>query len=139
MKLTLLPPRDDDLIRLRCEGMLRQPDEEDPLLALLGPHCYRHKVLLSLERAPSFDTSGLSWLMHAQKRFQQAGGRLVLYAVPPLVTDTLAFMRLADLFDVAAGDKEAAELLRCEERKTAGRGGGEPPPLLGPRSHQFGG
>jgi hypothetical protein len=113
MKLTLLPLQNDDVLRVRCEGVLTLRGQEgpaDPLGALLGPHCASHKVLLNLERAQGIETSGISWLMRTNDRFSQARGTLVLYAVPPVVGDILDFLRLTPLLHVAPGEAAALEM-----------------------------
>src|SRR5262249_22086409 len=113
MNLKLLPPHDDDLIRLLCEGAASRRGEDgagDPLESLLGSQCYSHKVLLSLERCQSIDTSGLSWLMLSHKRFLGAGGKLVLHAVPPVVLSVLNLLRLTPLLNVAPGEAAASEM-----------------------------
>jgi anti-anti-sigma regulatory factor len=115
MKLTLLPLQNDDVIRVRCEGLvsLRGLDRDsEPLQTLLGPHCASHKVLLNLDRAQGIDTSGIVWLIRAGDRFRQAGGVLVLFSLPPTVSDVLAFLRLTPLFRIAPGEAAALEMAR---------------------------
>jgi anti-anti-sigma regulatory factor len=110
MKLTLLPLEKDDRIRVRCEGHLTSPHlvgGADPLETLLGSQVYGHSVLMDLEPARSIDTSGVCWLLHADKRSRKAGGRLVLYRVPPLVGDMLKVLRLSGQL-LLADDEEAA-------------------------------
>ena len=109
MKLTLLPLQADELLRVRCEGPLSRREADDPLHRLLGPQCYSHKVLLSLERCQTADTSGISWLLRSDKQFRKAGGKLVVYGVPPVVSDVLRFVRLESLLKLAASEPAAAE------------------------------
>jgi anti-anti-sigma factor len=109
MKLTLLPLQKDNVLRARCDGPVSRREMDDPLQALLGPHCYSHKVLLSLERAQSIDTSGISWLLQCQERFHESGGNLVLYGVPPVVIDVLNFLRLTPRLAIAPTEEAACE------------------------------
>lgn len=118
MKLTLLPVQKDNVIRVRAEGQVSHRETEDPLLALLGPNCFTHQVLLSLDRASGIDTSGLCWLVGSQKRFTQAGGRLVLIAVPPVVLDVLDFLRLTPMLDMAADEQEGCALASQSTKQT---------------------
>jgi anti-anti-sigma factor len=111
MKLTMLPLQKDNVIRIRSEGQISQRQVEDPLLALLGPNGFTHRVLLDFDRAPGISTSGLCWLVGSQKRFDQAGGKLVLTGVPPVVLDVLDFLRLTPLLHIAADEQEAFEML----------------------------
>lgn len=117
MQLTLLPLQNDDVIRVRCDGdvtLRGQPAGTDPLEALLGTRHFGQKVLLDLEKAQGIDTSGVSWLLRVQDRFRQSNGRLVLYALPPRVTQTLDFLRLTPLLTTAATEAEA---LACTEAR----------------------
>jgi hypothetical protein len=114
MQLTLLPLQNDDVIRVRCEGSVSLRDQgggpTDPLQALLGPHCYSHKVLLNLERTQTIDTSGIAWLVRNNQRFAQTRGSLVLFAIPPTVMDVLEFLRLPPLLRIAANEPAAREM-----------------------------
>jgi anti-anti-sigma factor len=127
MDLTLLPLQNDNVLRVRTEGAVSCRRQDDPLLALLGPHCYGHKVLLNLERSPSIDTSGVCWLMDSQKRFAQAGGKLVMCCVTPLVLDVLSFLRLTPLLSIAAHEDAASKMLADSDRDSiAAERPGEP-------------
>lgn len=121
MKLTLLPLRGDNVIRVRCEGNVTLRGQEgggDPLEALVGPRCFSQTVLFDLEKAQGIDTSGISWLMRTHDRFRQSGGRLVLLAMPPLVTQALDFLHLTAQLTTAAN--EAAALGPGREAAHAG-------------------
>src|SRR5262245_34503580 len=100
MKLTYKPLDNDDVVRVVCEGLLSTrgtPPTSDPLLELLGPHCYRHKVVLNLERTDGTDTSGLIWLMRVVGRFAQGGGRLVVYGFSPSFRHMVEVLGLSDM------------------------------------------
>ena len=119
MKLTLLPLKSDDLLRVRSESLVSRREPEDPLQTLLGPQCYTHKVLLSLERSQGIDTSGVCWLAGIHKLFVQSGGKLVLYGVPPVVFDVFNFLRLSPLLHIAASEQAACELALGPTREPA--------------------
>jgi anti-anti-sigma regulatory factor len=109
MNLSLMPLENDDLFRVRCTGpiTLRGSDPNaDPLAALLGPHCFSHKILVNLGGAESIDTSGVAWLTRLRGAFQEGGGMLVLSQVPPIVSGLLDFLRVTPLFCIAADDAE---------------------------------
>ena len=110
MKLTLLPLQNDALLRVRCEGPLTRRGQGDPLQELLGAQCYGHTLLLSLERSQAIDTSGVSWLMRSHQAFQDAGGKLVLYSVAPVIVDVLDFLRLTPLLIIAPSEQAACAL-----------------------------
>jgi hypothetical protein len=127
MKLTLLPLKNDDVVRIRCDGHLtRLTDPDlDPLKELLGPHCFSLKVLLNLERAQTIDTSGVSWLLRMVHKFTAAGGKFVALLVPPVIGQVLDFMRLRPLLPVAADEAAALEMLHAGA-------GATPRPFPGP-------
>jgi hypothetical protein len=104
MNLSLMPLENDDLFRVRCTGpiTLRGSDPQaDPLAALLGPHCFSHRILLHLGGAESIDTSGIAWLTRLRNSFQLAGGTVVPYQVPPIVTGMLDFLGVTRLLGIA--------------------------------------
>src|SRR5262245_43098959 len=106
MKLTLVS-LDSDLVRVQCEGNISQDTfkvGEDPLEGLLGANCYKHTVLLNLEKTHYIDSSGVSWLMSRHKNFLQAGGKLVLYSIPPMVSQVLHLLRMSLILDMAADE-----------------------------------
>ncbi len=113
LRLSLLPLEHDHVIRVRCDGVVTTrglPPHADPLQALLGPNCYGHRVVLSLERAQSADTSGITWLVDAGDRFRQSGGRLVLYALPPTVRQMFDILGLSGVVSSADAEAEALRL-----------------------------
>jgi anti-anti-sigma factor len=113
MRLTLLPLENDGVLRVRGEGMITlgpRPAAADPLLGVLGPQRFTHRVVIDLATAQGIDTSGISWLMREHDAFRDAGGRLVLSAVPPVVRQMLDVLRLADLLDLAPDEAEARRL-----------------------------
>src|SRR6516162_7175399 len=82
MKLTYRPLSNEEVLRVACEGHVSvrgTPPGSEPLLELLGPHCYRQKVILNLERSDGVDTSGLMWLVRVATKFASGGGRLAVY------------------------------------------------------------
>jgi stage II sporulation protein AA (anti-sigma F factor antagonist) len=112
MQLMLLSS-DDDMIRIQCEGTISQRDFEpdnDPIEALLGADCYCRNVLLNLDRTHYIDSSGVGWLMGRHKHFLKNGGRLVLYAIPPMVSQVLHLLRMSLILHMAT-DETAARAL----------------------------
>jgi anti-anti-sigma factor len=79
----------------------------DPLQSLLGPDVYTQPLLLSLERADFCDSLGVAWLLSCHRRFKDAGGKLVLHSVPPLVMSTLRLLHLDRVFHLAADEPAA--------------------------------
>jgi ABC-type transporter Mla MlaB component len=115
MNLSLLPLNSDIVFRIGLSGPVSLRGSvkgHDPLVSLLGPNCYAHKILLKLEGSQFIDTSGVVWLSRTHNAFVKAGGTLVLYAVPPTVSDLLDFLRITPLLNVAGDEAEAHDLLR---------------------------
>ena len=109
MKLTVVSD-DGDVARVQCEGEISQvrfQAEGNPLETLLGAGGYARKVLLNLDRTEWIDSSGISWLIVNHKRFQQAGGRLVLHSLPPRVSQVLQFCKMDRVFHIADDEADA--------------------------------
>jgi anti-anti-sigma factor len=108
IQLTLLSD-EGGVVRVRADGPIchaRTPTEADPLEGLLGPAGFGRRVLLDLGHADYIDSGGISWLIVNHKRCQGAGGRLVLYSLPPRVSEVLHFCRMESVFHLA--DDETA-------------------------------
>ncbi len=135
MKLNMLPFEADDLIRIQCEGPLSLaglPHGTDPLVQILGPLAFSRKVLLDLKLTEGTDTSGVAWLLRTTERFAQAGGRLILLSVPPMVEQIVLVLGLGTHFDAARTEAEGKKFVIREalppEPPAADR---EPPVVAG--------
>jgi anti-anti-sigma factor len=114
MKLSIVST-DNDLTRIQNEGDISQMDFRagtDLVETLLGPDCYMRKVLLNMERTPYIDSAGVGWLVMAHKNFKDAGGRLVIHTIPPLVNQMLKLLRMPDILHMALDDAAAEALAR---------------------------
>jgi ABC-type transporter Mla MlaB component len=114
MQLTLLS-LDSDSIRVQCEGSISQQSitpGSTPFETLLGMNCFRHKVLLNLEKTHYIDSSGISWLMTQHKQFLKGGGKLILYAVPPMVNQVLQLLRMSSILNIATDEAAARTLVQ---------------------------
>ena len=63
---------------------------------------YSRRILLNMEKTDYLDTSGVSWLISCREQCHQAGGVLVLYAVPLRVLYVLQLLRMEHLLHTAA-------------------------------------
>ena len=109
MHLTLLKS-EGDVSYVQCEGSISQDGFKpgiDPLEQLLGADCYGRKVLLNLERTHYIDSSGVGWLMGRNKQFRQAGGRLIIHSVPPIVSQVLQLLRMNTVLDLTTDEATA--------------------------------
>jgi anti-anti-sigma factor len=118
MKLTLIAT-EHDVTRIQNEGDITQMDFRagtDLMANLLGPDGYSRKVLLNLEKTPYIDSAGVGWMVMCHKHFKEAGGRLVIHSVPPMVNQILRLLRMPDILYMA-GDEAAAKALALGEKK----------------------
>jgi len=110
MQLTYLPVTQDSVLRVRGEGILTlrgRPAGSDPIRDLLGPLCFGHTVLMSLEKIVGAETSGVSWLYQTGERFAAGGGRFALYAVPPHVLSLFELLEMTLPFQICATEADA--------------------------------
>jgi len=103
MRLTLQPADDSGLVRIRVVGQISQSKfggTTDPLIELLGPDGLRCVIQLDLEQVEYVDSSGIGWLVGSHRRCNEAGGKLVLCRIPPIVEQGLKFCGLENLFNI---------------------------------------
>jgi anti-anti-sigma factor len=86
---------------------------EELLTELLGPDCYRRRVLLDLRDVSIIDSSGVGWLLGCHKRFRAAGGVMVLHSLSPLARQVLYTLKMYLVFHMAE-DSEAARTLALQ-------------------------
>jgi anti-anti-sigma factor len=114
MELTV-KARQDGILRMQVVGRVVY-DALDPkpgqLADLLGSEGYAQKVLVDLGGVDFIDSSGLSWLLVSHKRFREAGGRLVLHSLQPMVLDVVKVLRLDKVFALADNERAALDLVR---------------------------
>ena len=102
-----------ELLKLQVSGDITQLDfrlENDPLKDLLGPSGYTGKVLLDLGTARMIDSRGVSWLLYCHRRFNEAGGKLILHSIPPVIDGVLQLLKMPLILKMAH-DEMAAERL----------------------------
>ena len=104
-----LESSDGNLRNVACRGDLTLLDlqrDVDPLEQLLKPEGFTSKVLLNLDKTTYMDTAGVGWLIQ-HKKFQERGGCLILYSIPPLLDQIFQLLKLPAVLHVA-GDEAAA-------------------------------
>jgi anti-anti-sigma factor len=112
MKLTYKPLANDEVLRVVCEGLVSvrgKPAASEPLQELLGPRCYKQKVVLNLERADGMDTSGLTWLVRIAGLFAHGGGRFAVYGFSPTIRHTLEVLGMVGTIPLASSEPLAIE------------------------------
>ena len=114
MALTLLS-NDGQLLHLQATGKIMHSqicEEPDSLRTLTGPNGYARKVLVNLEQVRFIDSAGIGWLLSSHKRFEKAGGKLVLHSVPDSVQLTLKILRLDSVLNIAEDQDAAAAMAK---------------------------
>jgi anti-anti-sigma factor len=80
----------------------------DPL-ATYNPDIYKRRVLFDLSGVDYVDSSGVSWLLTCHKRFREAGGKLILHSITPLVMQVIRVLKLDQVFCIADSARAARE------------------------------
>ena len=96
MELRILETTDGS-IRVKAVGPITPDSTEhprDPLIGLLGPQIFERQVDLDLEEADFISSSGIGWLLHCHKRFEQQGEKLQLRSVSRQIDQVQRLMRL---------------------------------------------
>jgi anti-anti-sigma factor len=132
MKLTYKPLANEDILRVACEGQVSvrgRSSASDPFLDLLGPHAYRQRIILNLERADGVDTSGLMWLVKAAFRCGQEGGHLVVYGFTPTFKQMLEALGLTGSMAMASSEQLAIEAVNASSNGSKRGAAGEARPV----------
>ncbi len=106
---------DGDVLRLQFVGRVVDVDlawEHDPMGDVLDDRGYTRRVLLSLNESDHIDSSGLAKLLVWHKRFEEAGGKLVLHSIPIQVMETLNILRMELVLQLAPDESAALGLAR---------------------------
>lgn len=104
-----------DVVALTAHGDVRhEAPGPNPLETLLGPGVYARRVVLGMRRVRFIDSSGVGWLVVSHRRFQKAGGRLVLHSLPASVLQTLQFVRAHAFVTIATSEAEARAVAGSE-------------------------
>jgi anti-anti-sigma factor len=113
MNLSITSESNADVTCVELAGRISQRDLspfDEPLRDLLGENAYDRKVLLDMESVEALDSSGVSWLLTCHKRFQDAGGKLVIHNVSPIAKDVLKILNLHKVLHLANDQQEARQL-----------------------------
>jgi anti-anti-sigma factor len=102
---------DGRIAAINCTGHITRDWADDPLEKLLGPQCYSRMVMLNLKRARFIDSSGIGWLVVSHRRFETAGGKMVLHSAPTLVTQALHFVQSHAFLTIVSCEEDARGLL----------------------------
>jgi anti-anti-sigma factor len=111
---------DSEVVRLACEGNINPQNSSDGITmfdrVLGSAGGFTRKTLLSLEKVGFIGSSGIGMLLMSHKLFNQAGGRLVLHSLPPMVSNALQLMKMSLVLHIAK-DEQSARALALGEAK----------------------
>jgi anti-anti-sigma factor len=110
MEIKLLKS-EGDCVRLQTLGKVSRDGwktDQNPICDLCGEGIFGRRVLLNLQESQYLDSTGVEWLLHTHRRFQENGGMLVIHSVTPVMQQILKMMRMDALLNLAA-DEPAAQ------------------------------
>jgi len=112
MKLSLQSEQGNSVL-LNLEGRVSQRDVElsDPFVDTLGENAYSRQILVDMSEVASLDSSGVNWLLVAQKRMREHGGQLVLHSLSPISMNVLKVLNLHTLLKLADTESAALQLV----------------------------
>jgi anti-anti-sigma factor len=73
---------------------------QDPLTPQV-PDIYSRRVMFDLSGTDYIDSTGVSWLLTCHKRCREAGGKLVLHSINPMVKQVLQVLKLEKVLRLA--------------------------------------
>jgi anti-anti-sigma factor len=117
MKLTLLSA-DAGVTQVQCEGDVTQNDLwdcADPLERLLGASGFAGKVLVSMARANFIDSAGVGWFIVCHKHFREAGGKMVLHSIPPMIHNIFQLLQMHTVLHLAKDETAALALAQGDK------------------------
>lgn len=86
-------------------------DDQDPLIQLYGSDIYGQRVMVNLAKAQYIDSLGVDWLLKTHRRFQKAGGRLILHSPSEFCKQLLQMMRMDLVLEISPTETAAAHTL----------------------------
>jgi len=101
-------------VRMEIVGRLSRdaaPADYDPFIELYGNDVYSGKVLINLHKTTHIDSSGVGWLLSANKRFKENRGSLVLHSATPMTVQLLKLMRIDQVVLLADDERTARQKL----------------------------
>lgn len=87
------------------------PQSSDPFVQLGGQHVYNRSVLLDLSKCHYINSNGVAWLLIHHRRFEEAGGKLVLHSAPPVVMQIFNLMKMELVLSLCHDLTEAERLI----------------------------
>ena len=110
---------ENNVLCLDVSGRIRMTvpsDQADAFGGVLGEAAYAQKVILNLENVDYIDSGGVSWLVISHRRFNEAGGKLVIHSAPVVVAEVFKVMSLDRVLNLVDDEPAALALIEGEDR-----------------------
>ena len=114
MELTLLSS-EAGILQIQCQGdfSVDHPGNlHNPLDKFLGPSGYGGIVLISMAKTDYINSAGVGWLIECHKRFREAGGKLILHSIPPLIRNIFQLLQMHRVLNLAPDEAAALALAK---------------------------
>ena len=99
-------------VRMELSGAVsHEQGATDSFQQLGGPSIYSRKVMLDLSKCHYVNSGGVAWLLVHHRRFQEAGGKLVLHSASPVVRQIFNLMKMELVLSFCHDALEAERLL----------------------------
>ena len=105
---------DDDVLCLDVSGRIRMTvpsDQANAFGEVLPEGGYARNVILNLQNADYIDSGGVSWLVISHRRFNEAGGKLVIHSASVVVLEVFQVMRLDQVLNLVDDEPAALALI----------------------------
>ncbi len=106
---------DNGVVILTVAGRVTQDQlskTPDPLGDILGSDAFNKRVAIDLSETEFLDSSGVSWLLVSHKKYEENGGRMVLFGVPQIVMNVIKVLRMQLVFNLADNQGDALRILQ---------------------------
>lgn len=116
MNLAILS-EEADVVRVQVSGRIDQKEISpmtDPLGDVLGADAYSRIVLLDMSAVEMLDSSGVGWMLACNKKFREAGGRLVLHSLSLLARNVFKVLNMHLVLTMVADESDALRVIRGE-------------------------
>jgi anti-anti-sigma factor len=103
----------DGVCYLTLAGKISQTavdGQADELSRLLGMAHLNQQILVSLQQTDYIDSSGIGWLLAADKKIRDCGGRLILHSVPLDIQHVFGLMKLNVVLKIAKDQAHATSI-----------------------------
>lgn len=80
----------------------------------LGVEDLNQKILVCLQQTDYIDSSGIGWLLAADKQIRDCGGQLILYSLPLDIQHVFGLMKLNSVLKIAKDKVHATAIAQGE-------------------------